>query len=155
MIGNTFPVGKLRVNGIRQEAHDDIVRALTDGIHNHCQNLTVHLKPRVDSLGPCTARDARLATYEPDTVLEWVHDRDHQPYLVVLEFTRSIREDSATQRSKVVEKVQAYHTTKRHLQRSRGAGTRVLQHRDTFVMSCHGAIIAPDWDRALSFSVGP
>eukprot|EP00961_Rhodomonas_salina_P015929 214111-Rhodomonas_salina.1 len=28
-------------------------------------------------------------------------------------------------------------------------GTLVLQH--PFVMSCHGAIVTPDWDHALSF----
>eukprot|EP00961_Rhodomonas_salina_P295024 3935054-Rhodomonas_salina.1 len=97
-------------------------------------------------MGPCD--DPRLAMYEPDAIVEWT-DKDYQKHLVVIEFTRSLREDAGTHEAKVAEKTQAYQSTIRHLQRMLGIGTKVQQQ--TFVMSCHWAIKSKDWDQDLSW----
>eukprot|EP00961_Rhodomonas_salina_P023030 308634-Rhodomonas_salina.1 len=98
------------LDGIRQVAHNDIMDALTAELGELCKRgqITVHTRPRVDSMGPYD--DERLASYEPDAIIEW-KDKHHQTHLVVVEFTRSIREDASTHDAKVAEKTQAYQST--------------------------------------------
>eukprot|EP00961_Rhodomonas_salina_P255416 3452020-Rhodomonas_salina.2 len=90
------------LNSIWQTAHNNIVGALVWELGELCDQsrTTVHVKPRVDSImmmGPCN--DPRMAMYEPDAIVEWT-DKDYQKHLVVIKFTRSLREDAGTHDAK-------------------------------------------------------
>eukprot|EP00961_Rhodomonas_salina_P079185 1064490-Rhodomonas_salina.1 len=71
-----------------------------------------------------------------------------QKYLILVEFTSSFGESPAEHRKKIAEKRQVYQGVLQHFHCQR-PGTIVMQQ--TYVMSCHGVIMAQDWSDSLAF----
>eukprot|EP00961_Rhodomonas_salina_P299853 3939271-Rhodomonas_salina.3 len=98
------------------EVHNYIVQTLTAQLQQLCKRVTVHNETPVGDFVHCY--DLTLVRYQLEAIVEF--EKDHQRYVVVVEFTRSFGEEPSEQRSKIAEKQMPYSGAVLQIQRQMG-----------------------------------